>query len=174
MEEVNVVIKKIDSFNELKSKVNQEQLIVFDDMQNTFLIILLNEIQEIGMAYYDYGVAPEFQYSKNRNLIYLGVGRNFLSIKVNKKEKVFNKEEIVFNDNLMSVFYEILYDSNKNYICVICELDVYCYCEEKRKWMMGFKDIIIDYKIVDDIKLLIVCDNGFEYLFSLEDGKVIG
>ncbi len=137
-----------------------------DDMQNTFLIVNFDNVQKIGIAYYDYGVAPDFQCSGDGELVYLGIGKNFLCIDI-------YENKVLVNDNLQSVFYELCYDSNKNHICAICELDLYCYCAEKQKWKMGFRDIIVDYNIIDDTKISISCDNGVEYIFFLENGKII-
>ncbi len=137
-------------------------MILCDDMQNTFLIVNFDNVQKIGIAYYDYGVAPDFQCSGDGELVYLGIGKNFLCIDI-------YENKVLVNDNLQSVFYELCYDSNKNHICAICELDLYCYCAEKQKWKMGFRDIIVDYNIIDDTKISISCDNGVEYIFLLEN-----
>lgn len=165
MEQVDIHIKKIDSLGELESQVDKEQLILCDDMQNTFFIVNFNNIRKLGVAYYDYGIALDFQCSRDGGLLYLGFGKNFLCIDT-------YENKILVNDNLQSVFYELCYDSKKNYICVICELDVYCYCTEKQNWRMGFRDIIVDYNIIDNAKISILCDDGVEYVFFLEDGKI--
>lgn len=157
--------KKIDSLGELKSQVNKEQLIICDDMQNAFFIINFDNARKLGVAYYDYGVDPDFQCSADGALLYLGFGKKFLCIDT-------YENKILVNDNLQSVFYELCYDANKNYICVICELDVYCYCAERQKWKMGFRDIIVDYNIIDNVKISILCDDGVEYILFLKDGKI--
>ena len=150
---------------ELKCQVNKDELILCDNVQNTFLIVGFDNVRNLGVAYYDYGIAPNFQWSRDGTLLYLGVGKNLLCI--DKYEK-----KVLADDNLQSVFCDLCYDSNKNYMCVVCELDVYCYCGEKQKWKIGFRDVVIDYGIIDDIKLSILCDDGMEYVFSLEDGKI--
>ena len=166
MGKVDIYIEKIDSFGELESLLDKEQLILCDDMQNKFFIVNFDNVRKLGVAYYDYGVAPDFQCSGDSSLFYLGFGENFLCIDI-------YEDRILVNDKLQSVFYELCYDSNKNYICVICELDVYCYCAEKLKWKMGFRDIIIDYKIIDDTKISILCNDGVEYIFFLKDGNIV-
>lgn len=165
MEQVDIHIKKIGSMGELESRVDKEQLILCDDMQNTFFIVNFDNVRKLGVAYYDYGVAPDFQCSGDGALLYLGFGKNFLCIDI-------YENKILVNDNLQSVFYELCYDSNKKYICIICELDIYCYCAEKQKWKVGFRDIIVDYNIIDDAKITILCDDGVEYIFFLKDGKI--
>lgn len=166
MEQVDIHIKKIDSLSELVSQVDKERLILCDDMQNTFFIVNFDNAQKLGVAYYDYGVTPDFQCSVDGALLYLGFGKNFLCIDT-------YENRILVNDNLQSVFYELCYDSNMNYICVICELDIYCYCAEKQKWKIGFRNIIVDYNIIDNTKISILCDDGVEYIFSLKDGKIV-
>lgn len=166
MEQVDIHIKKIDSLGELESQIDKEQLILCDDMQNSFFIINYDNVRKLGVAYYDYGVAPDFQYSGDDSLLYSGFGKNFLCIDI-------YEDKILVNDNLPSVFYELCYDSNKYYICVICELDVYCYCAGKQIWEMGFRDIIVDYNIIDDAKISILCEDGVEYIFFLKDGKIV-
>ena len=150
---------------ELESLVDKEHLILCDDMQNAFLLINFKDGQKIGVAYYDFGITPEFQYSGDGKLLYSGVGKKFLCIDT-------CKNKVLVNDNLQSIFYELRYDSNRGYVCVICELDIYCYYAEKQKWKMGFRDTIIDYHIIDDTKIFIMCDDGTEYIFYLEDGKI--
>ena len=165
MEQVNIHVKKVENFGELESQVDKEQLILCDDMQNTFLIVNLENNRKLGIAYYDYGVALDFQYSSDGTLLYLGFGKKFLCIDI-------YKNKVIVNENLQSLFYELCLHTNKNYICVICELDVYCYCAEKQKWKMGFRDIIVEYNIIDDAKISILCDDGEGYILFLEDGKI--
>lgn len=163
MDQIN--IKKLNSLSELKNQVNKKQLILCDDIQNTFFIINFDNTQKIGVAYYDYGIPPSFQYSIDGTLLYIGIGKNFLCISIYEKK-------ILINDSLQSIFYELLYDSNKNHICVICELDIYCYYSRIQKWKIGFRDIIVNYNIIDDSKIAISCDNNIEYIFFLENGKM--
>ena len=165
MEEENIYIEKIESFYELENKIDKEQLVLCDNVQNAFVIIHLKKSFQIGIAYYDYGIPIDFQFSKNNELLYLGVGKNFLCIDM-------KKNRILINNVLQSVFYELLCDLNKNYICVICELDVYCYYLKKQQWRMGFRDIVVDYSIIND-KLSILCDDGRQYMFYLESGKIV-
>lgn len=37
------------------------------------------------------------------------------------------QERVVINKKLQSVFYEIVHDSTREYICIVCELELYCY-----------------------------------------------
>lgn len=165
MEKVDIKIEKVDSLRELESKVNKEHLILCDDIQNAYIIINFDNIRKMGIAYYDYGVIPKFQCFGDETLLYFGIGMTFFCINT-------YENKVLVNDNLQSVFYELCCDLDKNYICVICELDVYCYCAEKQKWKMGFINVIVDCNIVDDTKIAILCEGGAEYVFFLENGKL--
>ena len=37
---------------------------------------------------------------------------------------------------------------------------------------MGFRDIIVEYNIIDDAKISILCNDGKGYILFLEDGKI--
>lgn len=165
LEQIDVCIKKMENRQELECLINNEQLILCDNMQNTFIIINLDGKSSVGIGYYDYGIAPDFKCSEDSGLIYVGVGKNLLCINT-------YENNVLFNESLQSVFYELLYDLNNNYICVICELDLYCYHLKEQKWKIGFRSIINDYSITND-NIYILCDDGIEYLFSLEDGKLV-
>ena len=107
MKQADIHIKRIDSLRELESQVDKEQMILCDDLQNTFFLVNFDNIRKLGVAYYDYGVEPCFQYSGDNTLFYLGLGKNFLCIDV-------NKNKILANDSLQSVFYELCCDSKKH------------------------------------------------------------
>ncbi len=154
------------NLDELKSQIDKDQLIICDDIQNAFYIINFNNKQKLGVAYYDYGVALDLQYSGDGTLLYLGFGKKLLCIDT-------HQYKILVNEDLQSVFYELHYDTNRNYICVICELDVYCYNAGRQRWKMGFRDIIVEYKIIDDAKISILCNDDVEYTFLLKDGKIV-
>lgn len=102
MEQVNIHVKRVENLVELENQVDKEQLILCDDIQNTFLVINFNNKRKLGVAYYDYGVALDFQYSRDNTLLYLGFGKKFLCIDI-------YKNKILVNENLQSVFYELCY-----------------------------------------------------------------
>lgn len=162
----NVHIKEIDTLNELKCQVNDEKLILCGEIQNTFLVISFDKVQKIGIAYYDYGILPDFYYYEDRRLFYLGVGMNLMCIDT-------LEEKVLVNDVLGSVFYELLYDFKTNYIYVICELDIYCYYLGKQKWRVSLGDIIEEYYIFDDTKIFVSCNDNSQYTILLKDGKIV-
>lgn len=131
------------------------------------MIIEYDDSHRIGIAYYDYGITPAFLYSQDYTYLYLGFGKKLICIDL-------SENTIIENENLPSVFYEFICNCKKNYVCVICELDLYCYWKNKFLWKIGFKDVVSDYGIVDNSKILIECEDGMEYLFFLKDGRLIG
>lgn len=165
MEHDKIVVRKIDSLRELENLVVIEQIILCDEIQNTFLLLELYHNKKIGVAYYDYGVPPDFCHYNNQS-IYIGLGVKLLCIDV-------CKNKVVLNHTLQSVFYELLLVCNQKYLCVICELNIYCYLGFKKKWSQGFRNIINSYKIIDDTDILIHCDDNTEYLFSAESGEIL-
>ncbi len=166
MGQYGIVSRKIDSFRELENLVNLEQIIFCDEIQNTFLLLEFYHKERMGIAYYDYGVPLDFKFLDSNKRVYLGLGINFIYIDM-------CKNEVIFNHRLHSVFYELLIANNRKYICVVCELDVYCYSVQGKRWSQGFKNIINNFYIVDDANVLIKCDDNTEYLFSLENGEIL-
>ena len=164
MEHGEIVSRKIDSFRELENLVNIEQILFCDEIQNTFLLLEFYNKKKMGVAYYDYGVSPDFKFMDNNKRVYIGLGINLIYVDV-------CKNKVMFNHTLHSVFYELLFSHNKKYICVVCELDVYCYSGYEKKWSQGFRNIINDFKIINDANILIKCDDNTEYLFSIENGE---
>jgi hypothetical protein len=166
MEQFIIQFEKKENLLDLKSQVSKDKLILCDDIQNTFIVVKLNNSHNIGIAYYSYGLSLNSFYSQDNTFFYLGFGKTFLCIDI-------YRSKILYNQKLQSVFYEFLYDSNKGYICLICELDVYCYYKNSLKWKIGFEDILNDYSIIDDTKLSILCNNGEDYLISLKEGNIL-
>ncbi len=166
MEQLVIQFEKKENLLDLKSQVSKDKLILCDDIQNTFIVVKFNNSHNIGLAYYSYGLSINSLYSQDNAFFYLGFGKNFLCIDI-------YGGKILDNVKLQSVFYEFLCDYNKDYICLICELDVYCYYENVLKWKIGFRDILNDYSIIDNTKLSILCNNGEDYLISLKEGQIL-
>lgn len=164
---LDISCRKVDSYRELKCLVGcKDQLLLCDDMQNSYLLLEFAD-KKFGIAYYDYGVPPNSQYFKEINYYYLGLGINFLCINV-------KTNKLLFNHKLNSVFMDLIYDSEKRYICVICELDIYCYYQGVREWRRSFSSIVIDFKLLDRRKVLIICDDGNQFILSIYNGDIIG
>ena len=163
---MDIKINEFESLYYLKECVCEKNLIVCGDMQSHFFAIYLDGKIMLGIAYYHYGIDPQLLYSKDDGFLYLGFGMNFLGIDL-------YKERVVINKKLQSVFYEIVHDSTRKYICIVCELDLYCYFLGKIKWSMGFRDIVTKYWLVNDKSICVLCDDGLDYAFSLESGKLV-
>lgn len=106
MELYNIQFEKNESLYELESKVDKENIIVCDDIQNTYMIIEYDDSHRIGIAYYDYGITPAFLYSQDYTYLYLGFGKKLMCIDL-------NENTIIESENLPSVFYEFICDSKK-------------------------------------------------------------
>ena len=166
MKNLNVIFEKKENIHEMENLIGKEKITLCDEIQNNFLIICFDDIRAFGIAYYDYGIKPDYYYSITHKCLYLGVGMKFICMNT-------EQEKIVTNDNLKSVFYEILVCSNGEFICVICELNAYCYCNGKQIWEMGFSDIIVDYIIINNEQIIITCDDGRRYTLILQNGKLV-
>lgn len=163
---MNISFEKVDSIYEMECLIDRERIVFCDETQNTFLIICFDNNRAFGIAYFDYGIKPGLYYSINYRNLYLGFGIKFIAIDITQKK-------MLINDSLKSVFYEILTSSDMKFIYVICELDVYCYCNEKQVWERGFSDIIVDYNIIDNEQIVIVCDDGRRYTLIMQNGELV-
>lgn len=167
MEDGKVVITKIDTLGELENLVNKKNLILCDEMQNTFLLLEFYNKKKMGIAYYDYGIPADIKILDISEKMYIGLGISFLNINI-------CKNEVIFNHTLQSVFFELLFAKNNTIIYVVCELDVYCYSMQGRKWLHGFWNIINDFKIIDDSNIYIKCEDNRRYVLSVENGEILG
>ena len=79
-----------------------------------------------------------------------------MDIKIKEFESLYYLKECVCEKNL-----------------IVCELDLYCYFLGKIKWSMGFRDIVTKYWLVNDKSICVLCDDGLDYAFSLESGKLV-
>lgn len=165
MNQKDIRITNIDSLGELRNKVKKDQLIICDDSLDSFCIVNFNNVREYGVAYYHYGISQAFQYSGDGTMLYWGIGMRLMCLDT-------CEYKILVDDSLSSVFFELCYDSSKNYICVICELDVYGYYMGKRIWKRGVSDIIVGHKVIDGKIISILCYDGLRFEFFMQDGKL--
>lgn len=166
MEQYILQYSKMDNFDALEGKIDKENIVLCDDIQNTFIVIAYDDVHRIGIAYYNYGIKPAYMYSEDCKYLYLGFGKKMICIDL-------NKNRITERESLSSIFYELISDSRRNYVCVVCELDLYCYQGNTNLWKIGFKDVIEEYQMVDDSKISIKCSDGTDYLFQLKNGELI-
>lgn len=165
MDNIKVKIEKMESARELENLIQDKQLIKFDETNNTYCYILINNEYTIGIEYCNHGIDIAYQIDYKRNNVYFGIGLHLLCLDV-------VKGEIVFCKDLKSVFFEIITDADKNYFAIMCELDLYVYKNNIQIWEIGFRDVVTGYELVDDKYLKVLSDDS-EVTFSLKDGSVI-
>lgn len=78
---------------------------------------------------------------------------------------------VILEKELSSIFFGLLSDKDKNYFCAVCELNLYCFHCHQMLWEIGFRDIVCEFKIIDN-RIKIACDDGNEYLFELSTGQI--
>lgn len=159
-----IFLKDVESLLFLENKLCDKPLITSDDRQNKFYYVEANNKVICGITYYNYGIRPSFVMENNNRNLWIGFGKKVFCI------DIFSLE-IKLEEELVSIFYEVISDSVKKYICVICELDIYCFTSYKNIWKVGFKDIINEFEIDNDKKIKVRC-NTDEFLVMLANGKV--
>lgn len=103
-----------------------------------------------------------FEFDDINNVCYIGAGQNLLLIDIENKEILFNK--LLFSPILDVIDIE-------NTIYVICDLELICYSDKKEKWKLGFRELITNYKLLEDVRLWLDCE-GDEWIINLSDGTV--
>lgn len=166
MEEKMIKIYQIDSARELEAAIHVDDIITLGETQNAYCKINICGDYVIGVKYCNYGINIDYKLFCNESLLYIGIGMYLLCIDVNQKTILFIKE-------LQSVFYEIIADNSHNYLCIMCELNIYCYTKVKEVWKIGLSDILNDFNIVDENILSVMCENGEEIKLSISDGKIL-
>ena len=166
MNNLTVKIKKIESAGELENLIQQNQLEILDESCNTYCYITIEDDYIIGIEYRSHGIDIEYTFIDNKRYIYLGVGTYLLCLNIKKRK-------VVFCEKLGSVFLDLLSDLFNCYCIVICELDIYVYKNKNQLWKIGFRDIVVNYELVNNKYIKLVTDNGEEWVFSLKDGKVV-
>ena len=78
-------------------------------------------------------------------------------------------KEILFNKLLFSPILDVI--DIENTIYVICDLGLTCYSDKKEKWKLGFRELITNYKLLEDDRLWLDCE-GDEWIINLSDGTV--
>ena len=126
----------------------------------------MDDDYNIGLACYSCGADLGYSLTNNNTIVYIGIGVHLLCLDLNSRD-------ICFCKTLPSVFIEILSDSLGCYYVVICELDLYVYKNNNQLWKIGFRDIVIDYELIDDKYIKVLTEGGEETVFSISDGNVI-
>ena len=166
MEKKMIKIYQMDSARELETVIHADDIISLGETQNSYCKINISGDYVIGVKYYNYGIDIDYKLFCDVSLLYVGIGMYLLCIDVNQKAILFIKE-------LQSVFYEIIADTSHNYLCIMCELNIYCYTKVKEVWKIGLSDILNDFNIVDENILSVMCENGEEIKLLISNGKIL-
>ena len=120
-----------------------------------------------GISYCNYGVPPQIVIDK-ADRIWIGFGEKLTIL----DEKT---RDIVLEKQLFSVLYEIVSDKSQKYMCVFCELDVYCFYEGRLIWEYGFPDIVCGFQIADDqiAEIKYGTDGEKEVRYYLHNGRPV-
>lgn len=165
------IVQNYETYNELKLAIDKNKGIkIFGKIEesNNRYTLIVSQDNELcfGITYYFLGLNPQIEFMLQSNIVFLGFNENIVTIDyVNK--------QIISEFKLFSLFYEFISISSLNIIISICELDV-CVFNGVGEilWKIGFKDIIEDFKIIESDKLYIKCMDGYEIIFSVQDGTV--
>ena len=160
MDCLKIVIDKKESLGELERVIKSNKLLKLDDVCNEYYYIAIEDNFIIGIACNSCGVDLEYRSADIDDIVYIGIGVHLLCLDVNSRN-------ICFCKTLPSVF--IL----GCYYVVICELDLYVYKNNNQLWKIGFRDIVIDYELIDDKYIKVLTEGGEETIFSIYDGNVI-
>lgn len=166
MDRLKMVIEKIESLGELEKLIQNNKLYKLDDVCNEYYYIAMEDDYIIGLACNSCGTDLEYKFADNNDIAYIGIGLHLLCLDRNRRD-------ICFCKTLPSVFIEILSDSLRCYYVVICELDLYVYKNNNQLWKTGFRDIVIDYEIIDDKYIKVLTEGEKETIFSIYNGNVI-
>ena len=157
-----ITMRFVENLKYLQEKVGIENIIFCgNDKQNEFLYVQY-DAKNYGIAYSNLGVKAQVSIDIEEKILYIGASQNFICIDMN-----INK--ILFNNELIFPFFEMLSSKNSEYLCVVCECNVVCYYHSKELWQVDFVDIICDYKIIED-KLFVQCADKTEYFVELSSG----
>lgn len=159
--------KCYESAVELEKSLNKNSFLFSENYsENNKFIKISNNLVDIGFNYYDVGLEPQIKLSTLSNSIFLGINRIYACLD-------YTSKTVLFRGELPSLLYEILIDSDDNYIAFICELDVLVYEKSgSLSWSMGFKSVIEDYYLEGTEFIVIECEDGDKTTLALNSGKV--
>ncbi len=165
MTPVNIKIENVDSLRELQNLVSKENIIVCNDVTNSYCTFEIDNNCRFGVAYCNYGIGLSYQADVSRGLVYLMAGDMLICID-------YINKQVAFAEKMGSVIYELLADSKNNFVVVFCELDVYVYSGTDLKWKLGFGEILETCEIRNDEYLYIVSESNESFLLSIKDGSI--
>lgn len=159
--------KYYDSAVELKKNLRTTSFLLKEETsESNRFVKFSNELFDIGFIYYDVGLEPQIMESSQANKLFLGI--NSICACIDSTDNT-----VCFEEQLTSLLYEILTDASSEYVVYVCELDILVYKNDGSfLWKMGFKDIVEDYYLEENGKIVIECSDGDKTAFSLDSGRV--
>ena len=156
-----------ESAMELETNLDKNSFLISEHIsESNKFIEYSNDFVNIGFIYYNVGLEPQIELLAQSNKIFLGVNKIYACLD-------YVSKSLLFKEELPSLLYEILVDSDAQYIIYICELDIFVYKNDGSfLWKMGFRDIIEDYYLDGDELIVIEYNDGDKISFSLESGKI--
>lgn len=156
-----------ESAMELETNLDKNSFLISEQIsESNKFIEYSNDFVNIGFIYYNVGLEPQIELLAQSNKIFLGVNKIYACLD-------YVSKSLLFKEELPSLLYEILVDSDAQYIIYICELDIFVYKNDGSfLWKMGFRDIIEDYYLDGDELIVIEYNDGDKISFSLESGKI--
>ncbi|MGX7150190.1 hypothetical protein [Enterococcus ureasiticus] len=160
-------IEYYESAIELEKNLGKDSFLFSEEVsESNKFIKFSNNLSEVGFIYYDIGLEPQIKLLTQSNKIFLGINSIFACID-------YTTKSVLFEEKLPSLLYDILIDSDSNYIIYVCELDIFVYKNDGSfLWKTGFRDIIEDYYLEGNDSICIECSDGDNTTFSLVSGKV--
>lgn len=158
--------KSYESAMKLETGLDSSSFLISEEIsESNKFIKYSNDFVDIGFIYYDVGLEPQIELLAQSNKIFLGVNKIYSCLDYDSKSMIFKKE-------LPSLLYEILVDSDAQYIIYVCELDIFVYKNDGSfLWEMGFRDVIEDYYLEGNKSIVIEYNEGNKISFSLDSGK---
>ncbi|MDR1700091.1 MAG: hypothetical protein LBR68_02775 [Lachnoclostridium sp.] len=161
--------KTYDSFTELEKDSLELGFKIYgdcDEYSNKFeLISLTDKGCNCGVVYYDHGIGLQVLPLNGTVNLLIGFEKSIVGINCITKSELVQKKSI-------SLFYEFL--ETPEFVVAVCELDLYVFDKAcKLLWSSGFRDIIEDYKVLNDGVVSVQCSNGDKLEFDLKTGTTL-
>ncbi|MCI8980708.1 MAG: hypothetical protein HFE52_08605 [Clostridia bacterium] len=134
------------------------------DYDNRFVVICTN-LGNIGLSYYDLGIAPNYIIHETKLFLCFGKGYYIMDL----KEKCL----LYRADDAFSVIYEIIKFDMQSCIVFVGEMSVICFgLEGDLLWKNSYRNTILDWSITDK-GFMVVFENNEKRLILLKDGNSI-
>ena len=156
---MKIRIEKVSSFCDVQNRVAPNTIYFSDDSNNTYYMVMIDEIPKIGLSFTDFGILPVFLQNNQTGLLYIGFGRKIVVI------ETISLIEIAEYETSSAVFDLFLYDEI-SMVVLICETSVYLFVNDKEIDSMEFPDVIKDYNLTDEV-IHLKLDHGESYEISL-------